>query len=415
MSEIHKQNPLYSSVYQNKSINENQTSKSSINESTKNDELEKQSHKIEAVITENIDFNASISKKEIQVQTPSQETDKISPIISNLRLDNASNSNNVNEGPTREEIRHFFNNNPQCMNFILQNHLHYRIDNTYLDRGISPKIVKNSDGDLDFYLPVNKGTLSKEEVVWVKWSEIPMEQGKIKDMTFGPFGFENYSEDKFIIIRPIKIIPRSDEEAAEPRIELVSSHPVATNNPLASYGHSWIRFKLPVVDENGKPTSQDWIYSVGYRLQPIHSTLNTPDIHEFLNRPKTYTTVPIDIKKFEELKKFIELIQVKIRGLKIDDPEITDLANQIKNGTCANFAQILFNKAVPQEHQIGDIRGDNIQKIFSQSVADYVAEVTKPYSEYPILGQGLRAINMIMGAAWPEKMIEEQRKKQTQS
>lgn len=327
---------------------------------------------------------------------------KIDKIISKLKFANEELKNSSLE---IKEIRSFFIKNPQCMDFILNNYLHYRIDDSYLDRGISPKIVKDSQGQLRLFFPINNGKVEEPKIDWIEWNQIPLEKGKIKGWTYGPFGFENYAEDKFLSLRPIKIIPRPQQESATPRIELVSSYPQNGFNPLAWYGHSWIRFKIPILDKEGKDTNQDWIYSIGYRLQPLHSTLNTPDIHEFLDRPKVYTTVSIDMEKFEEIKVLIEQIQAKINGIEISDQKVIDLAYQIQYGTCANFATLMFNKAVSEEFQIGDVRSDVIQMVFSTSISNYIADVSKPFSKYPLLNHGVRLINLITQGIMPSSNL----------
>ncbi|MBA3814992.1 MAG: hypothetical protein H0X29_00410 [Parachlamydiaceae bacterium] len=230
--------------------------------------------------------------------------------------------------------------NQSLVNFIVNNHLQNRIDNTYVERGFGPRVI---DGQILF--PLNTGSsFNPSDVSWVPHSKIPTDKkGKVQ-YTYGPFGFEPYHSDAAVDLRPIKLQKRTADLPPSIRLELVTSKPTYNLSKLTqgALGHGWIRVYQPEVNEQGEDTGKDFVYSVGYF---IRGCLKTPDLTEFVPGLKLITTQKeISSEKWSELKSFIEDIQRNLKGEKTENEEALKVTERIKGGTCCNFSTEIFQR-----------------------------------------------------------------------
>lgn len=242
-------------------------------------------------------------------------------------------------------------NHPDATKFIETNILNYRIDRSYIDRGIGPKLVKD-----ELYFPVNKGTAYNPDVVWTLWSDLPVDKHhKLKD-AFGPFGFEpGVHATKPDKLFPIKLVDTPKEIQFNPGQVVVEMATSKTEKNLAGFvhkilkggpGHSWIRVYEQQLDDSNKPTGKCFMYSFGVRTGLYH--LCSPDVREFKNDVKFSAYLPLDKQKWESLKTNVEELQAAFLHKKepTELPQILALAHHsLMNGTCVNFALYVFNHA----------------------------------------------------------------------
>lgn len=232
--------------------------------------------------------------------------------------------------------------NESLVGFINNNHLHNRIDNSYIERAFGPRLL---DGQVLF--PLNTGSsFISEDVRWVPHTEIPTDKkGKIQ-YTYGPFGFEPYNSDSATELRPIKLQKRPDNIISSSiRLELVTSTP--TYNPLrihqGSLGHGWIRVYQLEINAQGEDTGKDFMYSFGYYMGKC---LKTPDPADFVPGKKLVTnSVEITPEKWAEMKIYLETVQAGLKGKKMTDPMIKRDVRNIHFGTCCNFSTTVFKRA----------------------------------------------------------------------
>lgn len=228
--------------------------------------------------------------------------------------------------------------------FIVKNHLHNRIDKTYVERNYGPRVENDK-----VYFPLNTGSsLNDQEVQWVTYDRIPTDKkGKIT-YTYGPFGFEPYDGVNAREFRPIKLQPRPDGVAPTIRIELVTKKPTYDLTRLGngSFGHGWIRIYQPQINENGEDTGKDFVYSIGLFIEKFsRGNLISPDLTEFVPGTKLITTQEtISPEKFQELKTFIQNLQAAFRGEDINDTEAVQTVKRLNGGTCCNFSTDIYRR-----------------------------------------------------------------------
>lgn len=232
--------------------------------------------------------------------------------------------------------------NKSLVSFISNNHLHHRIDNSYIEGAFGPRVI---DGQVLF--PLNTGnSFNSENVCWVPHTVIPIDKKGKMQYEYGPFGFEPYNSESATELRPVKLQKRPDNIVSSYiRLELVTRKPTYNFLKLAqgSLGHGWIRVYEPEINALGEDTGQDFVYSFGYYLGKC---LKTPDPAEFIPGKKIMTnSVEITSKKWDEMKIYLEVVQAGLKGKKITDPIIEKDVKKIPYGTCCSFSTSIFNKA----------------------------------------------------------------------
>lgn len=265
--------------------------------------------------------------------------------------------------------------NDALVSFICNNHLHYRIDKSYIERAFGPRMI---DGQVLF--PLNTGSsFNSKNVRWVSHTEIPVNKSGKVQYTYGPFGFESYHCETSAEIRPIKLQKRAGNVTSSSiRLELVTSVP--NYNPFkilkGSLGHGWIRVYQPELDERGKDTGRDFVYSIGYFLR---GSLKTPDPTEFVPGIKLVTTQKeIPQETWDELKILIEDIQRNLQGEKIENEEAILVTQQIKGGSCCNFSTEIFRRGTGQKFD-GRFWGVRHLRFISQPIGSVLKNVVPAF------------------------------------
>ena len=285
--------------------------------------------------------------------------------------------------------------------FIIRNHLHHRIDKTYLERGYGPKVV---DGIVLF--PLNSGSsFNDEDVSWVPYTEIPVDRKGIAGCTYGPFGYEKENFSAFTELRPVKLAAKSKDELPGIRLEMVTSKP--TYNPLrlhkGSWGHGWIRAYVPEKDELGKETGREFLYSTGYFMG---KSLFSPDPTEFVPKVKrVVSSTIISDAKWEDIRTFIDDVQ----GCLKDEEKCKDLAirrfvKKTKCGTCCNFSTRIFKMATEGQVHF-DGRWGPWKKL--EPVTRRIGSVLRSVVPTKV---SLWASRLLLNGFYPGTLIEQQRR-----
>lgn len=262
------------------------------------------------------------------------------------------------------------------MNFIIQNHLHNRIDETYIQRGFGPRV---ENGKVLF--PVNNGSsYNSNDVQWMHWDTIPVDRkGKIT-LGFGPFGFEKINPETPREVHPIKLVNMGMDDAPADKVivELVTSLPANSLVLMAKKvfrggpGHSWIRVYEPKISEDGEYNGERFMSSFGVRT-PSHK-IYSPDIREFMSDKKHCARVEISKENWLKLKEEIETIQQAFLTRQMS-AETRKTYESFRSGTCVNFASYIFFKAYTQANPAQPLSLDSCtlpQKCFLRPIANSI-------------------------------------------
>ncbi len=250
----------------------------------------------------------------------------------------------------------FFISHPDAFKFIQDNVLMYRIDGSYVERGMGPKI----DEDLDLVFPVNHGTHLEPHVVWTRWQDIPVDSHNKVKWGYGPFGFEPgvhpITPAKITPIRLVDMPPDVEIKPGQALMEIVTSKGEKT---LAGFiqkimkggpGHSWIRVYEPELDRNGRPTGKCFQYSFGAGIGTKQPRMFSPDVREFKG-DKTFTArVMMQSDTWSSVKQSVENLQQAYLKHAFVDKNTHQVYEELKEGTCVNFALYTFGLAYKEAY-----------------------------------------------------------------
>jgi hypothetical protein len=232
-----------------------------------------------------------------------------------------------------------FENYPTFGAFIYKNHLANVIQS-----------MKSTGHEVRFHPTTYEPSIlvDGEYTAWTKLEpDVFMDkEGNLLQWDYMHRGLVLHSKGDWRKLRPFKSekVRKSDKGKYYFEIVTVHSKQNSAFQRLVNFdfGHSWVRLSEPSKDNANHANK----YSVGYFWN--RDRFMSPDIFEFANRKKFVTRIEIDRQKFEDMKVIMEHFQECMRSnTDPESPELKELYEQFKNGSCADFALTLAKQVKP--------------------------------------------------------------------